>query len=57
MLQRSCQVIHSLNNELCTDLEDQIADNNTADFTVEDQSSNTQSNLFSEESIPELEKV
>ena len=56
MHQRSCQVIHGLNNELCADLEDQIADNNNADFTVEDQSSVTQSNLISVENIPEFKK-
>ena len=55
MHQRSCQVIHGLNNELCADLEDQIADNNNADFTVEDQSV-TQSNLISVENIPEFKK-
>ena len=33
-----------------------IADNNNADFTVEDQSSDIQSNLFSEENIPEFKK-
>ena len=29
MHQRSCRVINGLNNELCADLEEQVAENNT----------------------------
>ncbi len=55
MHQRSCQVLNGLNNELCTDLEEQISDN-PEDITTDDQSHNAQSNLDTEEVTPELKK-
>ena len=39
MHQRSCQVLHGLNNELCADLEDQLADNKEI-ITADDQPPN-----------------
>ena len=48
MHQRSCQVLNGLNNELCADLEEQIADS-VEDITTDDQPRNTQSNLDTEE--------
>ena len=35
MHQRSCRVIHGLNNELCADLEEQTTDNNTEDVRMD----------------------
>ena len=55
MHQRSCQVLNGLNNELCADLEEQIADN-AEDITTDDQPCNTQSNLDTEDVTPELKK-
>jgi hypothetical protein len=54
MHQRSCQVLHGLNRELCADVEEQIAD-----ISAEDQPSNTLSTLVSaelEEILPDLKK-
>ncbi|CAB4005389.1 Hypothetical predicted protein, partial [Paramuricea clavata] len=37
MHQRSCHVIHGLNNELCADLEEQNADDNTEGVLADDE--------------------
>ena len=55
MHQRSCQVLHGLNNDLCADLEEQFADNQEV-ITANDQPPNAQSTLISEEIIPDLKK-
>lgn len=52
MHQRSCRVILGLNNELCTDLEEQI-DDNSANIPTDDQS-NTSVAVDNEESSPIL---
>ena len=43
MHQRSCQVIHGLNNELCEDLEENMENNDTEIST--DDEVNTNSNM------------
>jgi hypothetical protein len=40
MHQRSCRVIHGLNNELCADLEEQNADDNTEGVLADDEVTN-----------------
>ncbi|CAB4043481.1 Hypothetical predicted protein, partial [Paramuricea clavata] len=40
MHQRSCRVIHGLNNELCTDLEEQNEDDNTEGVLADDEVTN-----------------
>lgn len=55
MHHRSCQVIDGLNNELCSDLEEHISDNNTEDLMVDDD--NTNLNTAAEnETTPLLKK-
>ena len=55
MHQRSCQVLHGLNNELCADLEEQIADN-PENIITDDHPPTTQSTLDNEEITPDLKK-
>ena len=55
MHQRSCQVIHSLNDELCADLEEQIAVDNTNN-TSENNNYDNDNNNVNCESFPELKK-
>ena len=40
MHQRSCRVIHGLNNELCAELEEQNADDNTEGVLADDEVTN-----------------
>ena len=53
MHQRSCQVIHGLNDELSADLEEQITTDNTAD-TPENDNSINDIDMTNDESFPEL---
>ena len=55
MHQPSCQVLHGLNNELCADLEEQIADN-PENIITDDHPPTTQSTLDNEEITPDLKK-
>ncbi|CAB4013493.1 Hypothetical predicted protein, partial [Paramuricea clavata] len=55
MHQRSCQVIHDLNDELSADLEEQITTDNTADTTENDNSIND-IDMINDESFPELKQ-
>ena len=55
MHQRSCQVIHSLNDELCADLEEQITNENTNNILENNNYDNDNNNL-NYESFPELKK-
>ncbi|CAB3987434.1 Hypothetical predicted protein [Paramuricea clavata] len=55
MHQRSCQVIHGLNDELFADLEEQITTDNTADTTENDNSIND-IDMTNDESFPELKQ-
>ena len=55
MHQRSCQVIHSLNDELCADLEEQITNDNTNNILENNNYDNNNNNL-NYESFPELKK-
>ena len=54
MHQRSWQVIHGLNNELCADLEENIEDNHTEILT--DDNANTNLNIVENETFPVLKK-
>ena len=54
MHQRSCHVIHGLNNELCADLEENIEDNHTEILT--DDNANTSLNIVENETFPVLKK-
>ena len=51
MHQRSCQVIHGLNDELCADLEEQITTDNTNNNNCDNDNNNVNC-----ESFPELKK-
>ncbi|CAB4034390.1 Hypothetical predicted protein [Paramuricea clavata] len=51
MHQRSCQVIHGLNDELSADLEEQITTDNTAD-TPENDNSVNDIDMTNDESFP-----
>ena len=55
MHQRSCQVIHGLNDELSADLEEQITTDNTAD-TPENDNSINDIDMTNDESFPELKQ-
>ena len=55
MHQRSCQVIHNLNEELCADLEEQITRDNTED-TPENDNDGNNIDVASNEGFPELKK-
>ena len=55
MHQRSCQVVHSLNDELCADLEEQITNDNTNNILENNNYDNNNNNL-NHESFPELKK-
>ena len=55
MHQRSCQVIHGLNDELSADLEEQITTDNTADTPDNDNSIND-IDMTNDESFPELKQ-
>ena len=55
MHQRSCQVIHGLNDELSADLEEQITTDNTADTPGNDNSLND-IDMTNDESFPELKQ-
>ena len=55
MHQRSCQVTHSLNDELSADLEEQITTDNTAD-TPENDNSINDIDMTNDESFPELKQ-
>ena len=55
MHQRSCQVVHSLNDELCADLEEQITNDNTNNILENNNYDNNNNNL-NYESFPELKK-
>ena len=54
MHQRSCQVIHGLNNELCENLEENMENNDTEIST--DDEVNTNSNMVDSEAFPMLKK-
>ena len=57
MHQRSCHVINGLNNELCADLEEQVAENNTQedlDLTGGELTANLSSAEY--EITPEIKK-
>ena len=54
MHQRSSRVIHGLNNELCTDPDNQMAENNLDDLVVIVEGTNT--TTPENESIPVLKK-
>ena len=57
MHQRSCRVINGLNNELCADLEEQVAENNTQedlDLTGDELTANLSS--AENETTPEIKK-
>ena len=55
MHQRSCQVIHGLNDELSADLEEQITTDNTAD-TPENDNYINDIDMTNDESFPELKQ-
>jgi hypothetical protein len=55
MHQRSCQVIHGLNDELCADLEEQITTDNTENISENEHNGND-INTVNYESFPELKK-
>ena len=55
MHQRSCQVVHSLSDELCADLEEQITNDNTNNILENNNYDNNNNNL-NYESFPELKK-
>ena len=55
MHQRSCRVIHGLNNELCADLEEQTADNNTEGVLSDDEVA-TNLSTTENDTIPVLKK-
>ena len=55
MHQRSYQVIHSLNDELCADLEEQIAEENTNNTSENNNYGNDKNNVNCD-SFPELKK-
>ena len=53
--QRSCQVIHGLNDELCADLEEQITTDNSENISENEHNGND-INTVNYESFPELKK-
>ena len=55
MHQRSCQVIHGLNDELCADLEEQITTDNSENISENEHNVND-INTVNYESFPELKK-
>ena len=55
MHQRSCQVIHGLNDELCKDLEEQITADSSENYSENDHSVNV-SDFGNDECYPELKK-
>ncbi|CAB3994937.1 Hypothetical predicted protein [Paramuricea clavata] len=55
MHQRSCQVIHGLNDELCADLEEQITTDNSKNISENEHNGND-INTVNYESFPELKK-
>jgi hypothetical protein len=54
MHQRSCRVIHGLNSELCSDIEEQAADNSTDGVLTVGEANNT--NLAENDTSPVLKK-
>ncbi|CAB4005396.1 Hypothetical predicted protein, partial [Paramuricea clavata] len=55
MHQRSCQVIHGLNDELCADLEEQITTDNSENISENEHNGND-INTVNYDSFPELKK-
>ena len=55
MHQRSCQMIHGLNDELCADLEEQITANNTED-TPDNDNNGSNIDTVNDGRFPELKK-